>query len=209
MKMRAAALVLVLAVCAAAWAQPRAYRSINFGDSIQTVASKVFGDKAFSGYSRGVPFSKDNTMQDAVSGVEIGVPSVHATIAGAPYEMTFQFFQGQLFRVGFTSVSWDADYFDTTLRTEQGDLVSVITQAHGPPDVRKDVGLLDMQSGYNVWSDIWKKNADGVSYKIGLGESESKFDAVLWIEYVPLRNKYNQAIQDQQNAAKKKSASDF
>lgn len=208
MKMRVATLLLMLAVCAVAWAQPRAYRGISFGDSPQAVKAAIVDDSAFT-----ISYPPDlNLRSDAGNAMwqkylNLSAPVVE--IGKIPYRVSFFFHNGGLYRMQFDSRPLDANHFDTLVMQAKDNLVRVIQFAHGRPDVHRGLSFADTRSQQVIWSDVWQPNADGVGYSVGIGEADSLFFAALWVQYAPLVEQYKQATQDKQNANQKKSAKDF
>lgn len=186
----------------------RQFRGINFGDSPQVVKATMLNDSAFD-----ISYPPDLNLRDDDSNamwqrfLNLSTPVV--PIGDRSYRVGFYFYDGQLYRVEFQSHSYDADHLDNEVKQARDNLVGVIKGAHGLPDVHRDLGFLDTKSRRVVWSDTWNAKTDGVSYKIGIGESDSTFYATLWVQYVPLLNQYIESLQEEQSAAQMKSASDF
>lgn len=102
------------------------------------------------------------------------------SIGNSKYILDPLFFGDSLYMV--TIESWDktANYYDTEVRADYANLVSVISQKYGGPD---KPGLypsfLDMQSGMIQFSNDWYLGDKRI--RIGVGENESTYYACCWI----------------------------
>ena len=200
------ALALLFATASLAHAQGRAYRSVDFGDSLEVVTNKVLDDLHFMN-GLGNPARADTSFPEQLLHRN---RYVLVDIAGTRYRVYFDFFDDKLFRVSFfTHRPHTANYFDTLVSAERDALVNVITSARGAPTSTTRLSFLDMQTGFVRWSHVWSPNADGTEHFIGIGEWQHTYFAAMRIQWAWLAGLYEAALQRAADEDEQDAVGDF
>lgn len=156
----------------------KAYRSIAFGDSKRTVTEKIKQDPEITALSE----EKAQDLTDVRSLVSV-------KINGAIYYMGFEFYRDQLYSVSFKSASsYTADYLKSKIKDQVDFLAATMNSKYGEPTWYKELSILDLDSQFVTFSHIWDetRTGDRKVIKIGIGASDAKFYAAMYIEYLPL-----------------------
>lgn len=182
---RLALAVVTLTLIGLVQAQGRAYRNLNFADSFDTVANKLFEDDAFlNGHT---PVSRSlGSAKTPREWLSWGM-GVNTVIGGDRYVVKFEFYDDKLYQIRFLGNPNTASYFDTDVMARRDNLVRVITGAQGAPTRTRPLHFFDMNSGYATWSHVWETNEEGVAYFIGIAESGYQYLPILSIEWTWMR----------------------
>ena len=115
-------MVLLVSV---ALAQPRAWRDINFGDSLLDVADKLVQyDDVFDGH---MPLPRRVESTSTTPELILRYASTTTSIGGHRYTLRFSFYDGRLYRLAFVGKSYDASFFDTHVADSHRTLVQTIS----------------------------------------------------------------------------------
>ncbi len=132
-------LALIFVTSSFALGQPatKAWRDINFGESMQVVAEKLDSYKDLEILIPGGPSITE------FSGTPLELLEspgfVYTYLGSVPFALNFDFFEDQLFRVQFEGEEKTANYFDTDIVNERNTLVRIIEKTKGFPDNVIDV----------------------------------------------------------------------
>lgn len=192
---------------AAAQDGPRAYRSINFGDSRDAIAHKVLEDPAFID-QYGDPFTRRVATPGALSEA---TSNVWIKIGYNAYRLYFYFTDDQLFMVDFESKPQPASDYESWTLDHWSKLVDVIEEARGAADEVRPPQFSDLTPGAYVWTHQWNENDAGVEHRVGLHAygGAALYTSLLEISWVPLRDIAYAEYERELDAETKDAANDF
>lgn len=208
---RLAKTIALLAVFTFAWAAaqdgPRAYRSINFGDSRDAIAHKVLEDPDFLD-QYGDPFTRRVATPGALSEA---TSNVWVEIGYNAYRLYFYFHDDQLYMIEFESEAVPANEYETWTLDHWSTLVNVIEEARGEADLVRSPRFSDLTPGSYIWTHQWHENEAGVEHRVGLHAFAGAplFTALLWVEWAPLRDIVYAERERERDAETKDAANDF
>ena len=202
-------LALIFVAFGFASGQPttKAWRDINFGESVQVVAEKL---NSYKDLEMLIPGGRSVTEFSGTPVELLESPGfVYTYLGGVPFALSFDFFEDQLFRIHFEGQKKTANYFDTDIVGERNTLVKIIRETKGRPDTAIEISFLSMEPQHVLWSHIWNAGNTNVRYNIGIGERESEYYAALWISHLPLLNAYENSSRQENDKEVKEDATDF
>ena len=199
------AITIAILVAGIATAQPRAYKDINFGDSVQVVADKLVQHEDIRDHFTPLPERVEGyaTAEDILR-----YGNLETTIGNYDYHTNFDFFDGRLYGITFQSESEDASYFDTHISGAEATLEQLITASQGAPDHRSQATLTDLNNGFATWTARWETNEEGAAYRVGLARFDLRYAALLRIEWTWLAGLHDEAI-DAETPGVEESVDDF
>lgn len=211
--------VVLFVLCAASfgYGQGKAWRTITFGDSTDEVAVKLqsFDDVELGPLCDVVATSRATNeetyakVHDCLTELE-GFNSFDVPIGDSQYSVTFDFYDGKLYRVRFRGISMSAEYLGSIILPRRDYLVSLISKAVGPPDTTARASILDLRQGYTRWTHVWNTDRTGVARSIGIYATTGfKYEPVMYIEWTYLRRLHDQAVRQMQEQRSTEDSSDF
>lgn len=181
-------LVLAALLVGVAFAQPRAWRDVNFGMTDAQVTEQLA------------------KYPDVTAGF-MGL--THEVSFGPwPYTITELWPDNLLGRIQFESLPVTASLFDSALQTYLQALVDVISGAHGPASDVRRVEFLDSRPGI-TWTHSWGVDADGVRRRVGISQRDFRYSAILWIEDAARVDAWQAARQQRTDEDIEDAADDF
>jgi hypothetical protein len=184
----------------------RAYREIDFGDTLTTVVEKITKDSAFDtvlfkAFDWGVASTRER--------LRASPPTI--TLGDHLFNVYFDFYQNELYRVEFSEIPLDANGFDSSVQNAAGLLKQIMTKAKGTPDETNVVGFLDMQAGYVMYTAVWNEDSGGVKRTVGIGEVSdgAEYYADLQLTYMPLYQAWKEAQQQKRKEQINQGAKGF
>jgi hypothetical protein len=204
-RLRTLTALLVLALAwSAAQEGPRAYRGINFGDSLAEVARKVYEDEAFTLLAKPLAAVYGNPPQSLI---ERG--AVNVIIAGRPYYVHFDFQDDHLVGINIRSETASVIYFDTVVREAHDTLAEVIIRARGEPLTARQVAFHEVWPGRFTTAYSWAETEDGVRYRTVYGEYDYNYYAALVIEWASYLDALEAGREARREADLNDAANDF
>ena len=175
----------------------KAYGNINFGESRSIVKRKV-------NQNPDIEASFNIDWEDNIYFSEI-------VIGQYTYDLNFHFYKDELYRVVVSSPKRTADYFDTFVKSSRDKLVELIEPQYGRPSWENDISFFDVKSGYTTWSHVWKpeKTGEEKTIKIGINSYKAEYSAKIYIEYLPLVRKKQQAEEKREKESTEDQSENF
>lgn len=163
----------------------KAYRNFEFGDSEEAIKSKA---------------KEDEKIDDSYG-------MYYTNIAVKSYYLSFDYFDGKMYKASFSGPSYNADYLDTKLKNGRNKLAEIISSQYGEPIWSRNIRFFDIDSGYISWSHVWE--LEDKTIKIGISEYEYKYSTKMWIQHLPLLEEKEAAEKAKENQNIKDSVGDF
>lgn len=195
--MRTISLVIaVTLLLSVAYAQPKAWRTVNFGMTPADVTA------ALATY--------DDVDLDWLDESSIASTyPVWATLADLKVTVRFFFHDDALMRVLIASAPTTAYNFQGVVENARATLLSVITTASGAPTMSRDVTFLDVEPQTFTWTNTWVTDAAGINRYVGIDMLDSRYSAALIIDDAARIAASGAAQQAEQRNAVDDAASDF